>query len=111
MPRPPPRPTRTDTLLPYTTLFRSPSIPYARRAGPAPPDRGPARPAPAGPPGRGSRNPQPAPKRRPPHRATAPARSEEHTPELQSLMRISYADFRLQQPKQRQTRTDTPLPP
>src|SRR3546814_13384363 len=85
--RRPPRSTRTDTLFPYTTLFRSPSPischanrtpsrasknfgsivmapPYALRAG--------------------SRN-----------RAGRldDRRSEEHTSELQSLMRISYAVF------------------
>src|SRR3546814_3491542 len=85
--RRPPRSTRTDTLFPYTTLFRS-----ARYTGKVP--------------GRG-------------HRiivevaASAPAsgyatatgepleweRSEEHTSELQSLMRISYAVFCLQKNK------------
>src|SRR3546814_7489968 len=71
--RRPPRSTRTDTLFPYTTLFRS-----VRRAGAAALDlayvacgrldgfweKG-----------------------------LAPWRSEEHTSELQSLMRISYAVF------------------
>src|SRR3546814_3626137 len=46
---------------------------------------------------------RPAPHR--PRHAAAPARSEEHTSELQSLMRISYAVFCLQ--KQHQTTTDT----
>src|SRR3546814_2439716 len=88
--RRPPRSTRTDTLFPYTTLFRS-------RAGDAAAARSlrdgvlHARGAPAHrylrigagrrrgdhPQGRGLR-----------HR-----RSEEHTSELQSLMRISYAVF------------------
>src|SRR3546814_6572200 len=36
-----------------------------------------------------------------------PARSEEHTSELQSLMRISYAVFCLQKKKQKITRTCT----
>src|SRR3546814_11257754 len=73
--RRPPRSTRTDTLFPYTTLFRSPvqgrSLRRCRR---------------------GSLHTI----------ATRPlctadrqrsARSEEHTSELQSLMRISYAVF------------------
>src|SRR3546814_2835678 len=67
--RRPPRSTRTDTLFPYTTLFRS----Y----------------------GRGCRA-----NRRAGWRATAaPRRSEEHTSELQSLMRISYAVFCLKKKK------------
>src|SRR3546814_5713387 len=72
--RRPPRSTRTDTLFPYTTLFRSP------RASPATPLRRYSAPAP---PGR-SRHEETAADRR---------RSEEHTSELQSLMRISYAVF------------------
>src|SRR3546814_5358115 len=70
--RRPPRSTRTDTLFPYTTLFRS-----HRDAGEAVVE-GRAR----GEAGEG--------------RAIVPrarARSEEHTSELQSLMRISYAVF------------------
>src|SRR3546814_4844428 len=63
--RRPPRSTRTDTLFPYTTLFRS-----AWRCDRAPRRRGAA--------GR---------------RRCCRARSEEHTSELQSLMRISYAVF------------------
>src|SRR3546814_8460603 len=64
--RRPPRSTRTDTLFPYTTLFRSPG---SNRSPGAPPGRDQVR-----------------------ARARA-ARSEEHTSELQSLMRISYAVF------------------
>src|SRR3546814_3494230 len=75
--RRPPRSTRTDTLFPYTTLFRSP----ARSARTALP------PAPSRLTGSGT-----APPGSPP-RSAAPARSEEHTSELQSLMRISYAVF------------------
>src|SRR3546814_4764375 len=84
--RRPPRSTRTDTLFPYTTLFRSP--PHSLQA-----DR----------PNFGSRRRAPPeggwPRRVPEHRglpaATQPnsGRSEEHTSELQSLMRISYAVF------------------
>src|SRR3546814_18842686 len=78
--RRPPRSTRTDTLFPYTTLFRSPDC------------------------GRSVQRPARL------HRATRTrchrqgtgrlplqqdqgSRSEEHTSELQSLMRISYAVF------------------
>src|SRR3546814_9030893 len=64
--RRPPRSTRTDTLFPYTTLFRSPAEP--------------ARDEPADPP-------------EPDTEDEDDDRSEEHTSELQSLMRISYAVF------------------
>src|SRR3546814_2404397 len=87
--RRPPRSTRTDTLFPYTTLFRSgcehrlePGQQLARSGqafharsrapGPRPPD--------------------------PDH-----LRSEEHTSELQSLMRISYAVFCLKKKKTKKT--------
>src|SRR3546814_10828105 len=88
--RRPPRSTRTDTLFPYTTLFRS-------RATAAP--------------SRASRRAMAAPMPREPPvtRAVRPARgreagmgrlrSEEHTSELQSLMRISYAVFCLKKKK------------
>src|SRR3546814_1876476 len=110
--RRPPRSTRTDTLFPYTTLFRSPDriclpgqgclfrlcVPglhpqmsflrgtearrcAARRSFPHPLCE------------RHSR----APRRE--------ARSEEHTSELQSLMRISYAVFCLKKKKQPNTTT------
>src|SRR3546814_3856144 len=67
--RRPPRSTRTDTLFPYTTLFRSPA-----------------------------RGPRPAPNDEQiivvgQHPIIPTKRSEEHTSELQSLMRISYAVF------------------
>src|SRR3546814_9533016 len=86
--RRPPRSTRTDTLFPYTTLFRSgcspaPTWPGTASAPPPPRSPGSGRTA-----RRCSRPPTPA------SRATASAtRSEEHTSELQSLMRISYAVF------------------
>src|SRR3546814_9702106 len=109
MKRPPPRSTRTDTLLPYTTLFRSPAAPGSRGHG-----------------GRGRPHHSYAPWRSPmrvqgkfhglvfiakpiegqgDREAKAGTgdegaagccdhgRSEEHTSELQSLMRISYAVF------------------
>src|SRR3546814_15917037 len=97
MRRRPPRSTRTDTLFPYTTLFRSPPI-SARRRGLGRPSGGaddapemcsggdPALPIAKA--GRGERDaddPTGSPVSRP--------RSEEHTSELQSLMRISYAVF------------------
>src|SRR3546814_8761791 len=77
--RRPPRSTRTDTLFPYTTLFRS------RHAAP-------------------SRHLRDHPSRRRRRGSLAdgarpPQRSEEHTSELQSLMRISYAVFCLKKKK------------
>src|SRR3546814_4252547 len=105
--RRPPRSTRTDTLVPYTTLFRSFQISDAVVGGqqidvlalpqgadqfvllptqcvpvgeaPAPFDAGEA----ASPLAVADRL----------HRADQGLRSEEHTSELQSLMRISYAVF------------------
>src|SRR3546814_17441868 len=78
--RRPPRSTRTGTLFPYTTLFRSHRRPGA--------DRSRARAA------RGGRRQAPVDQRRRARGETARAcRSEEHTSELQSLMRISYAVF------------------
>src|SRR3546814_3320743 len=101
--RRPPRSTRTDTLFPYTTLFRSVhqnayyyarafEIPSCRwsthmcvKAGVQCAALDPANgvfPAQSG-------------------------RSEEHTSELQSLMRISYAVFCLKKKKQQQTKHHT----
>src|SRR3546814_11120264 len=74
--RRPPRSTRTDTLFPYTTLFRSPRC-HSRQ--------GAARPAATA----WRRDAGPLPQQR----------SEEHTSELQSLMRISYAVFCLKKKK------------
>src|SRR3546814_4708950 len=72
--RRPPRSTRTDTLFPYTTLFRSISKHQAvltlPKVDPASIDI-----------------------------KSWPSRSEEHTSELQSLMRISYAVFCLKKKK------------
>src|SRR3546814_5907841 len=94
--RRPPRSTRTDTLFPYTTLFRSLRC-LARFLLRQPEDPDPQ-------PGRGLRHaaprPDPAALRHRRRRANPRAdprrprpRSEEHTSELQSLMRISYAVF------------------
>src|SRR3546814_5893230 len=99
--RRPPRSTRTDTLFPYTTLFRSPDTRARRR-----------------------RDPVVSPFRASaafteewehfdfavedgiatvtfsrPDKLNALTRSEEHTSELQSLMRISYAVFCLKKKK------------
>src|SRR3546814_8644161 len=92
--RRPPRSTRTDTLFPYTTLFRS--------HGPIP--------------GRAVQRATNSSSVRSTRKSTSPSssahaivrivcarvrvipmRSEEHTSELQSLMRISYAVFCLKQ--------------
>src|SRR3546814_8682017 len=86
--RRPPRSTRTDTLFPYTTLFRS-----LHRAGTIA-----DRPGLDAIPGCGHAGVFPDPKGFP-SRGTGRSvslllrRSEEHTSELQSLMRISYAVF------------------
>src|SRR3546814_948057 len=80
--RRPPRSTRTDTLFPYTTLFRSrPSVARLtiRLSSPRQRERGVVA---------GLRA----------DRAVL-VRSEEHTSELQSLMRISYAVFCLKKKK------------
>src|SRR3546814_3088743 len=106
--RRPPRSTRTDTLFPYTTLFRSPEIRAgARRLGQ---DQG----SDEARPGRDHRGNQGVGPARPRRRglpdrsevelhakgaARRPPRSEEHTSELQSLMRISYAVFCLKKKK------------
>src|SRR3546814_8094776 len=80
--RRPPRSTRTDTLFPYTTLFRS-----------------------------GCRRKQPVCVKQRSRCAgglihtASPGRSEEHTSELQSLMRISYAVFCLKKKKLNTLRT------
>src|SRR3546814_5429939 len=109
--RRPPRSTRTDTLFPYTTLFRS-AIPGSR-AG-LREDRH----------TRGRNRSDAAIGRRQFHHAQGPegvarpaqtprsarrraeqggGRSEEHTSELQSLMRISYAVFCLKKKKKHST--------
>src|SRR3546814_8223803 len=89
----PPRSTRTDTLFPYTTLFRSPDD-GGNRGGDDGDDREVER--------RPVRQGLGARARRlrlldEPHdareRGLVEQRSEEHTSELQSLMRLSYAVF------------------
>src|SRR3546814_5692729 len=91
--RRPPRSTLTDTLFPYTTLFRS-KLALVDRVGGIDPignvDQAAIEVAAIGGAGRtqvaggmAERN----------HIRTAGYRSEEHTSELQSLMRISYAVF------------------
>src|SRR3546814_7053125 len=88
--RRPPRSTRTDTLFPYTTLFRSPDAVTAR----------------------GTRHlAELAAVARAGGRAVlfflvqrGDCRSEEHTSELQSLMRISYAVFCLKKKKTQHTK-------
>src|SRR3546814_9472119 len=98
--RRPPRSTRTDTLVPYTTLFRSsrarPGVAAGDGAAGARPGR--AGGAWHGEPGAGRGADDAggvADQHRRWVRCTAGARSltrsEEHTSELQSLMRISYA--------------------
>src|SRR3546814_8998512 len=90
--RRPPRSTRTDTLFPYTTLFRSAgggmSLGLVLRVEvcTSPMRIGSGRRDTAGP--------------------SATKRSEEHTSELQSLMRISYAVFCLKKKKKKREWTD-----
>src|SRR3546814_4112948 len=100
--RRPPRSTRTDTLLPYTTLFRSRPAEDHLRVGTHPRLRR-HRVVVRGAPGRhGAGTGATGPTHRcgpGPSGAAGPSRSEEHTSELQSLMRISYAVFCLKKKK------------
>src|SRR3546814_1519372 len=93
----PPRSTRTDTLFPYTTLFRSQGHPPPLADPAAVGAR--ARVGHHGvlPPARRVGHPGRARRRR--HARRPLGRSEEHTSELQSLMRISYAVFCLKKKK------------
>src|SRR3546814_9254792 len=107
--RRPPRSTRTDTLFPYTTLFRSAMkhtpanmtstlpVAIANHLGTAPSRR--------------ARAPTPDASAAKPVRTQAAyvrsARSEEHTSELQSLMRISYAVFCLKKKKNTNNKPST----
>src|SRR3546814_4582214 len=96
--RRPPRSTRTDTLFPYTTLFRSVLLAKTKEKTP-----------------RIFADPRQAikilhscgvfdfrvdvshwcPAKNPPNKRSRPDRSQEHTYKLQSLMRISYTVFRV----------------
>src|SRR3546814_4535497 len=92
--RRPPRSTRTDTLFPYTTLFRSE---LGRRGWRRRPEYIQGKVIDTGRLGlevKGTDDPG---------QLVAECRSEAHTSELQSLMRISYAVFCLKKKKQRQT--------
>src|SRR3546814_10792800 len=90
--RRPPRSTRTDTLFPYTTLFRSAcKSPY-----PAQRPRTPL-----------NRNVLNSWKKRTSACAARLKRSEEHTSELQSLMRISYAVFCLKKKNEHEQSTSS----
>src|SRR3546814_9226512 len=111
MSRPPPRSTRTDTLFPYTTLFRSWSYDCRGEGRTSVRSRAPRRACRAPRlPHHGAADLQDAEgslalphqragyvlraDRRAAHlSAGSEGRSEEHTSELQSLMRISYAVF------------------
>src|SRR3546814_8302732 len=91
--RRPTRPTRTDTLFPYTTLFRSTRVPARlsmhRRRGAQQPCR-------QHHPRKTEKTPESellAACHRLPIGKQCHGRSEEHTSELQSLMRTSYAVF------------------
>src|SRR3546814_4453149 len=111
--RRPPRSTRTDTLFPYTTLFRScwKAVTTYRPWGAAwSPTCGRwqscrinklcnAGPAPAGRLIKARRLLDEG-------AGTCQARSEEHTSELQSLMRISYAVFCLKKKKEKLTHSN-----
>src|SRR3546814_7251814 len=113
MRRRPPRSTRTDTLCPDTTLFRS-ACAYPRggrregRLSAHPDCAGPGlEPVPrhqraADRTGRGAADPGLSA-----GLSDRPGRAEEHTSELQSLMLISYAVFCLTKKKQDYTRSRT----
>src|SRR3546814_10868000 len=89
--RRPPRSTRTDTLFPYTTLFRSAEAVrlHGRNARRTAENEGTS----------GKIQGRPAPPSTGNDGALSQGRSEEHTSELQSLMRISYAVFCLKKKK------------
>src|SRR3546814_3700367 len=99
--RRPPRSTRTDTLFPYTTLFRSASAYRPHQQAWRLNDW-------CRPPRRNRKDHRHANRACPTRTCTPPSRqawrfrgrrSEEHTSELQSLMRISYAVFCLKKKK------------
>src|SRR3546814_19962996 len=93
--RRPPRSTRTDTLFPYTTLFRSlrgalsaPGHPWPGRTRSAHAVQD-----------YSATGVRPCADLSRDQTASTSSRSEEHTSELQSLMRISYAVFCLKKKK------------
>src|SRR3546814_3370730 len=95
--RRPPRSTRTATLFPYTTLFRSGLGPGRNGDGDHPEQDDQS--------GDGGGGGQPLGERRLRGVRDAEPRSEEHTSELQSLMRISYAVFCLKKKKKKHVET------
>src|SRR3546814_3836438 len=116
--RPPPRSTRTDTLFPYTTLFRSHAVDTGLRRR----LREPVRTAPDHRVGIAHQHQRrfgmPRAEiagdgedigRRRPRAQRTQIRSEEHTSELQSLMRISYAVFCLKKKKNTKQRSKEPI--
>src|SRR3546814_10781339 len=105
--RRPPRSTRTATLFPYTTLFRSDLVGLRQCAQGRTDHSGRTLPQRAGfaaerPTRRhsGADAPGTRNQRHPALARRTVGRSEEHTSELQSLMRISYAVFCLKKKKQ-----------
>src|SRR3546814_9197936 len=109
--RRPPRSTLTDTLFPYTTLFRSAIHAASDTSASTRPVTLPCRHSAAG--NHHRQFPEPAySANADSSAASAPAivtpgtvrrRSEEHTSELQSLMRISYAVFCLKKKQTKRT--------
>src|SRR3546814_4151269 len=95
--RRPPRSTRTDTLFPYTTLFRSGK--RARDADKRVMDSGDVRGLQRAERARQLRSRYRKERLKHQFRIEVAQRSEEHTSELQSLMRISYAVFCLKKKK------------
>src|SRR3546814_8247286 len=93
--RRPPRSTRTDTLFPYTTLFRSgvEALPFPRTTGGVYSRRGPVHGLFVNPSVIDGSAIGSAWLRDAPTVKDLNLRSEEHTSALQSLMRISYAVF------------------
>src|SRR3546814_6063447 len=105
--RRPPRPTLTDTLFPYPTLFRSRILKRVRHVSSLRKRlcvrrRGELRPFRIARAGR--RREAVARHGRRQGRRRADSRSEEHTSELQSLMRISYAVFCLKKKNDNKTK-------
>src|SRR3546814_3482223 len=101
MRRRPPRSTRTDTLFPYTTLFRSGVV----RSGDEESRNG------VGAEDAARRGQVQRHAFRRAGTAAVKIRSEEHTSELQSLMRISYAVFCLKQKRHQRIKSASPIHP